>query len=95
MAIVGYARVSTRDQDLSAQLEMLRAAGATTIYKEKVSGVRADRPSLAKMMAALKPGDIVTVTKLGRLRLSHCFTFSGDEASLRSPASTSRISANS
>jgi Resolvase, N terminal domain len=67
MAIVGYARVSTRDQDLRAQLEAPKAAGAATIYREKVSGVRADRPQLAKLMAALKPGDIVTVTKLDRL----------------------------
>jgi Resolvase, N terminal domain len=67
MAIVGYARVSTRDQDLRAQLEALKAAGAATIYREKVSGVRVDRPQLAKLMAALKPGDIVTVTKLDRL----------------------------
>jgi DNA invertase Pin-like site-specific DNA recombinase len=64
MAILGYARVSTQDQDLSGQIEALKAAGAATIFREKVSGVRADRPQLAKLMAALKPGDIVTVTKL-------------------------------
>ena len=67
MAILGYARVSTQDQDLSAQLEALKAAGATTIYREKISGARADRPQLAKLMAALKPGDVITVTKLDRL----------------------------
>ena len=66
MAVLGYARVSTPDQDLSGQIEALKAAGAATIYREKVSGVRADRPQLAKLMAALKPGDIVTVTKLDR-----------------------------
>src|SRR5260370_4039934 len=68
MAVLGYARVSTQDQQLTGQLEALKAAGATTVYREKVSGVRADRPQLAKLMAALKPGDIVTVTKLDRLR---------------------------
>jgi len=67
MAVLGYARVSTQDQDLSGQIEMLKAAGAETIYREKVSGVRADRPQLAKLMAGLKSGDIVTVTKLDRL----------------------------
>jgi DNA invertase Pin-like site-specific DNA recombinase len=41
--------------------------GATTIYREKVSGARADRPQLAKLMASLKAGDIVVVTKLDRL----------------------------
>jgi DNA invertase Pin-like site-specific DNA recombinase len=67
MALVGYARVSTQDQDLSAQLEALKAAGATKVYREKVSGVRADRPGLAKLMAGLKANDVVVVTKLDRL----------------------------
>lgn len=67
LAILGYARVSTQDQDLSAQLEALKAAGATTIYREKISGARADRPQLAKLMKAVQAGDVIAVTKLDRL----------------------------
>src|ERR1700676_3731846 len=67
MAILGYARVSTQDQQLTGQLEALTSAGATTIFREKISGARADRPQLAKLMASLKAGDVVQVTKLDRL----------------------------
>ena len=67
MALVGYARVSTQDQHLTGQLEALKAAGAETIYREKISGTRADRPQLTKLMAALKASDTVIVTKIDRL----------------------------
>jgi DNA invertase Pin-like site-specific DNA recombinase len=67
MAMLGYARVSTQDQNLAGQLAVLTAAGASTIFREKVSGTRADRPQLAKLMEAIGPGDLVVVTKLDRL----------------------------
>jgi DNA invertase Pin-like site-specific DNA recombinase len=67
MTIFGYARVSTNDQDYERQVEALKAAGAEKIFAEKISGVRGDRPQLAKMMAALKPGGVVLVTKIDRL----------------------------
>jgi DNA invertase Pin-like site-specific DNA recombinase len=67
MAILGYARVSTQGQDLSGQLEALTAAGAAKVYQEKISGARAHRPQLAKLMQDLRAGDTVIVTKLDRL----------------------------
>src|ERR1700756_2919887 len=67
MAVYGYARVSTQDQHLTGQLEALKEAGAATSYREKVSGARANRPQLAKLMACLKEGDVVLVSKLDRL----------------------------
>ena len=67
MKTLGYARVSTRDQDLTGQIDALRAAGAGAIYREKISGARADRPELTKLMKVLAPGDVVLVTKLDRL----------------------------
>lgn len=65
--IYGYARVSTQDQDLSMQMEMLKSAGCKKIFPEKISGVRVTRPQLSRMMAALEKGDTIIVTKLDRL----------------------------
>jgi DNA invertase Pin-like site-specific DNA recombinase len=67
MTVIGYARVSTADQDLSFQLDTLKAAGATTVFREKISGARADRPQLKKLVVALRRGDLVIVTRLDRL----------------------------
>ena len=67
---LGYARVSTHGQTLDAQLEQLRGAGCTKIYREKVTGAHSDRRELLKMLAALVPGDVVTVTRIDRLARS-------------------------
>jgi DNA invertase Pin-like site-specific DNA recombinase len=67
---LGYARVSTYGQSLDAQLEQLRAEGCSKIYREKVSGARADRRELTKLLKELVAGDIVTVTRIDRLARS-------------------------
>jgi DNA invertase Pin-like site-specific DNA recombinase len=68
--IVGYARVSTGSQDLAAQLEALKKAGAHKVWREKISGARSDRPELAKLMRTLTEGDVLIVTRLDRLARS-------------------------
>src|SRR5499427_4794579 len=70
MATFGYARVSTRDQDLASQVAALQAAGCGNIYKEKASGARTDRPELAKVIRRLDAGDVLVVTRLDRLARS-------------------------
>jgi DNA invertase Pin-like site-specific DNA recombinase len=69
---LGYARVSTYGQTLDSQLEQLRAAGCSSrnIYREKVTGARADRRELNRMLGKLAPGDVVTVTRIDRLARS-------------------------
>ncbi len=70
--LIGYARVSTYGQTLDAQLDQLRAAGcgSRNIYREKVTGARADRRELLRMLDRLAPGDVVTVTRIDRLARS-------------------------
>ena len=70
MPLFGYARVSTRDQDLAAQDAELRAAGCAKVFKEKASGARSDRPELAKVISRLESGDVLVVTRLDRLARS-------------------------
>ena len=67
---LGYARVSTYGQTLDTQLEQLRANDCSKIYREKVTGAHSDRRELLKMLAALAPGDVVTVTRIDRLARS-------------------------
>ena len=67
----GYARVSSRSQDYSAQVDALRAAGCERVFSEKRSAKSAtDRPEFNKLMRTLVPGDIIVVCKLDRLARS-------------------------
>jgi DNA invertase Pin-like site-specific DNA recombinase len=68
--MVGYARVSTDGQTLSAQQASLTAAGCERVFSEKQSGAKTDRAQLAKAIAALAEGDCLIVTKLDRLARS-------------------------
>src|SRR5689334_23430138 len=67
---IGYARVSTVGQTLDSQLEQLRAHGCKLIYREKVTGAHNDRRELLKLLKAVAPGDVVTVTRIDRLARS-------------------------
>lgn len=64
---VGYARVSTRDQDLDLQRDALEAAGVERTYWEKVSSRKGDRPELARALDYCREGDVLVVYKLYRL----------------------------
>jgi DNA invertase Pin-like site-specific DNA recombinase len=67
---LGYARVSTYGQTLEAQLAQLKAQGCSKIYREKASGAQPDRRELLKLLKAIAPGDVVTVTRIDRLARS-------------------------
>lgn len=65
--LIGYARVSTQDQNLDLQQDALRNAGCKKIYEDKISGSRTERPGLNKAMEQLREGDMLVVWKLDRL----------------------------
>lgn len=67
---IGYARVSTQGQDLKQQRSSLALAGCQRIFEEKVSGAKRDRPELGRVLDHLRPGDVLTVTRLDRLARS-------------------------
>jgi DNA invertase Pin-like site-specific DNA recombinase len=63
----GYCRVSTREQNLDLQVDALIKEGCYEIFKDQVSGVKADRPNLSKLLERLRAGDTLVVWKLDRL----------------------------
>lgn len=67
--LIGYARVSTRDQETDLQLDALLHAGVDAVYQEKASAVSA-RPELQRCLSALKPGDVLVVYKMDRIARS-------------------------
>lgn len=65
--LLGYARVSTPDQNLQLQIDALNTAGCYRVFADKISGVKTARPELDRLMDYLRPGDTLVVWKLDRL----------------------------
>jgi DNA invertase Pin-like site-specific DNA recombinase len=68
--IIGYARVSTVEQNLNMQIDALKKYGCDRIYEEIMTGTKKERPKLAEMMTILRPGDKVVIYKLDRISRS-------------------------
>jgi DNA invertase Pin-like site-specific DNA recombinase len=67
VTLIGYARVSTLEQDPALQLDALAAAGCTKVFDDRASGARADRPGLRQALDYVRDGDVLVVWKLDRL----------------------------
>ncbi len=67
MALIGYARVSTAEQNLGLQRDALAKAGCEEIHEDKASGAKAERPGLAEALGHVRRGDTLVVWKLDRL----------------------------
>jgi DNA invertase Pin-like site-specific DNA recombinase len=65
--LIGYARVSTQDQNLDLQREALNKAGCKKVFEDKASGTRSERPALIEALEMLREGDTLVVWKLDRL----------------------------
>lgn len=80
--LLGYARVSTADQDPALQLDALTAAGCARIETDRASGALTSRPALDRLLENVLPGDTVVVWKLDRLgrSLSHLLDLVGELA---------------
>lgn len=70
MGIIGYARVSTQDQNLNRQIDQLKDAGCEKIFQEKITGTKSDRPELNRLLEFLRKEDILIVSDLTRLSRS-------------------------
>ncbi len=68
--LVGYARISTQDQDLALQLDALTAAGCERVFTERASGAQRERPQLQAALDYMRRGDTLVVWKLDRLARS-------------------------
>lgn len=68
--IIGYARVSTAEQNLDRQLDALKERGAERIFQEKMTGTKSNRPELEKMMLSLRSGDTLIIDSFSRLSRS-------------------------
>ena len=68
--IIGYARVSTVDQNLDRQTDAMTESGAEKIFMEKIAGKKSDRPELMRMVDQLRDGDVVVISELTRLNRS-------------------------
>lgn len=67
MALIGYARVSTQDQNTGMQIDALQGAGCEKVFTDKASGASADRPELESALNYLRDGDVLVVWRLDRL----------------------------
>ena len=77
---IGYARVSTRDQNLDLQVDALKSAGCERIYQDVAGGAKTARPALDDMLGQLRAGDVLVIWKLDRMgrSLTHLVELVGD-----------------
>ena len=68
--IIGYARISTEDQNLDGQVDALKAAGAEKIFADRITGTARSRPELDRLLDQVRQGDVIIVTKYDRLARS-------------------------